>query len=177
MRLDPGEARWRLATHVHGVLATLHPERGPDVVPVVYAVTEDGHVGIPVDRVKPKSSSRLQREANLVADPRAALLVEHGYVNTHTARQVDDELLVGLLLNTVFISMYLRPKLAAEKSRKNPVYYVQYVHARTAGIRREAGDARPDLTLPGPAPEPARPGFCATSRTMPRSTTLLRAAG
>ncbi len=28
--------------------------------------------------------------------------------------------------------------LAAERSRKNPVYYVQYVHARTAGIFREA---------------------------------------
>ena len=34
-------------------------------------------MGIPVDRVKPKSSSRLQRERNLEADPRAALLVEH----------------------------------------------------------------------------------------------------
>ena len=30
-----------------------------------------------VDRVKAKSSSRLQRERNLEADPRAALLVEH----------------------------------------------------------------------------------------------------
>jgi arginyl-tRNA synthetase len=40
--------------------------------------------------------------------------------------------------------------LAAERSRKNPVYYVQYVHARTAGIRREAGDARPDPAPPGP---------------------------
>jgi arginyl-tRNA synthetase len=29
--------------------------------------------------------------------------------------------------------------LAREKSRKNPVYYVQYSHARTAGIFREAG--------------------------------------
>jgi arginyl-tRNA synthetase len=28
--------------------------------------------------------------------------------------------------------------LARERSRKNPVYYVQYVHARTAGIFREA---------------------------------------
>jgi arginyl-tRNA synthetase len=28
--------------------------------------------------------------------------------------------------------------LAAERSRKNPVYYVQYVHARTSGIFREA---------------------------------------
>ena len=38
--------------------------------------------------------------------------------------------------------------LAAEKSQKNPVYYVQYAHARIAGILRNAGD--------GPvAPEPA----------------------
>ena len=29
--------------------------------------------------------------------------------------------------------------LATEKSRKNPVYYVQYVHARTCGLFREAG--------------------------------------
>ena len=31
--------------------------------------------------------------------------------------------------------------LAAEKTNKNPVYYVQYVHARIAGIFRHAGDA------------------------------------
>jgi arginyl-tRNA synthetase len=35
--------------------------------------------------------------------------------------------------------------LAKEKSRKNPVYYVQYVHARTSGIFREApADAEVD---------------------------------
>jgi arginyl-tRNA synthetase len=31
--------------------------------------------------------------------------------------------------------------LAAERSNKNPVYYVQYAHARIAGILRNAGDA------------------------------------
>jgi arginyl-tRNA synthetase len=31
--------------------------------------------------------------------------------------------------------------LAAEKSNKNPVFYVQYAHARIAGILRNAGDA------------------------------------
>src|SRR3982074_623250 len=31
--------------------------------------------------------------------------------------------------------------LAAEKSQKNPVYYVQYAHARIAGILRNAGGA------------------------------------
>ena len=44
--------------------------------------------------------------------------------------------------------------LAAEKSQKNPVYYVQYAHARIAGIMRNAGDAPVSAELPGPlAPE------------------------
>lgn len=76
MRLSEETARARLEEHVHGVFATLHPERGPDPQPVVYAI-HDGHVGVPIDRVKPKASSRLQREDNLAADPRGSLLVEH----------------------------------------------------------------------------------------------------
>ncbi len=40
--------------------------------------------------------------------------------------------------------------LAAERSQKNPVYYVQYAHARVAGILRNAGDAER-------SPEPAAP--------------------
>jgi arginyl-tRNA synthetase len=44
--------------------------------------------------------------------------------------------------------------LAAEKTQKNPVYYVQYAHARIAGIRRNAGDVAPSAELPGElAPE------------------------
>jgi arginyl-tRNA synthetase len=44
--------------------------------------------------------------------------------------------------------------LAAEKSQKNPVYYVQYAHARIAGILRNAGDAKLSTELNGPlAPE------------------------
>ena len=43
--------------------------------------------------------------------------------------------------------------LAAEKSQKNPVYYVQYAHARVAGIMRNAAGATPDATAP---PELAR---------------------
>lgn len=76
MRLDEHDARARLVAHDHGVFCTVHPERGVDAVPAVYAVDADGYVGIPVDHVKPKSSSRLQRERNLEADPRATLLVE-----------------------------------------------------------------------------------------------------
>ncbi len=76
MRLSPAEARTRLGAGIHGVLCTLHPERGPDPVPVVYAVSDDGHLGVPIDSVKPKSAARLRREDNLALDPRAALLIE-----------------------------------------------------------------------------------------------------
>lgn len=76
MRLTEREALARLARHDHGILTTLHAERGVDAVPVVYALV-DGFVGIPVDLVKPKASTRLQRERNLAADPRATLLIEH----------------------------------------------------------------------------------------------------
>jgi arginyl-tRNA synthetase len=38
--------------------------------------------------------------------------------------------------------------LAAEKSQKNPVYYVQYAHARIAGILRNSGDATPTADPP-----------------------------
>ncbi len=77
MRLADDEARARLAAHDHGILCTVHPERGVDAVPVAYAVDDDGYVGVPIDRVKPKASSRLQRERNLEADPRGMLLVDH----------------------------------------------------------------------------------------------------
>ncbi|MDX6426841.1 MAG: arginyl-tRNA synthetase [Gaiellaceae bacterium] len=40
--------------------------------------------------------------------------------------------------------------LAAEKSPKNPVYYVQYAHARIASILRTAGDAEVGGDPPGP---------------------------
>ena len=44
--------------------------------------------------------------------------------------------------------------LAAERSQKNPVYYVQYAHARIAGILRNAGDAAVSAELRGrPAAE------------------------
>ena len=77
MRLAENEARTRLGAHDHGILCTVHAERGVDAVPVAYVVDQDGYVGVPVDRVKPKAASRLQRERNLEADPRATLLVEH----------------------------------------------------------------------------------------------------
>lgn len=76
MRLTPDEALARLRAHDHAVLCTVHPRRGVDAVPVTFAV--DGrHVGLPVDTVKAKRATRLQRERNLEADPRATLLADH----------------------------------------------------------------------------------------------------
>ena len=77
MRLSRDEALARLAAHDHAILCTVHPERGVDAVPVAYVIDADGYIGVPVDRVKPKASLRLQRERNLEADPRATLLVEY----------------------------------------------------------------------------------------------------
>lgn len=74
--LSEDDARIRLAGHDHGTLCTVHAARGVDAVPCVYAV-DDGYVGVPVDRVKAKGATRLQRERNLEADPRATLLVDH----------------------------------------------------------------------------------------------------
>ncbi len=40
--------------------------------------------------------------------------------------------------------------LAAERSEKNPVYYVQYAHARIAGVLRKAGGAQASAGLSAP---------------------------
>ncbi len=77
MRLERGEALARLEAHDHAVLCTVHPRRGVDAVPVAYALDPDGYVAVPVDLVKPKAASVLQRERNLEGDPRATLLAEH----------------------------------------------------------------------------------------------------
>jgi PPOX class probable F420-dependent enzyme len=75
MRLDTAEARRRATDADHGILATLHPERGVDAVPACFVL--DGEVvAIAIDEVKPKASPDLQRVRNLQRDPRAALLVE-----------------------------------------------------------------------------------------------------
>jgi Pyridoxamine 5'-phosphate oxidase len=76
MKLSADEARQRAAGADHGVLATLHPTRGVDTVPVAFVIDGD-LVAIPIDEVKPKASADLQRSRNLDADPRASLLCEH----------------------------------------------------------------------------------------------------
>ncbi len=76
MQLTDDDAWDRLRDARHGVLGTVHPDRGVDLVPVVYAVAEDRTIFIPVDTVKAKASTRLQRVENIRLDPRCALLVD-----------------------------------------------------------------------------------------------------
>jgi PPOX class probable F420-dependent enzyme len=76
MTLDEDECWARLGAASHGVLATLHPGRGVDAVPVVFAVV-DGLIVVPVDAVKPKRHLNLGRLANIAGDPRCVLLVDH----------------------------------------------------------------------------------------------------
>lgn len=75
MRLSPAQARHRFAASPVARLATVRPDGAPHVVPVVFAL-EDEVVSIAVDH-KPKRSTRLQRLANLRAEPRCSLLVDH----------------------------------------------------------------------------------------------------
>lgn len=75
MQLSEAESWDRVIESPHGVLGTMHPERGVDLVPVVYAVADDHTIFIPVDTVKAKTSTRLQRLENIRSDPRATLLV------------------------------------------------------------------------------------------------------
>jgi len=76
MKLDVEVARARMTAADHAVLCTTHDVRGVDAVPVCFSVAAD-LVAIPVDTIKPKRSTRLQRVRNLERDPRAALLCEH----------------------------------------------------------------------------------------------------
>jgi PPOX class probable F420-dependent enzyme len=94
VRLDEDECWRRVREADHGVLATVHAERGVDLVPVVFAVEEHAEgprLLVPVDAVKAKSGARLQRLVNVERDARVAVLVERydedwqqlGWVRVH----------------------------------------------------------------------------------------------
>lgn len=76
MQLSVEECRRRAEDASFGVLGTVDPDHGVHLVPVVFVIQGDD-VAIPVDTVKPKSSTRLRRVANLRAHPRASLLIDH----------------------------------------------------------------------------------------------------
>jgi PPOX class probable F420-dependent enzyme len=73
--VEPAELRRRFTSSPVARLATVRPDGGPHVVPVVFAL--DGDTAYSAVDAKPKRSRRLQRLANLRADPRCSLLVDH----------------------------------------------------------------------------------------------------
>ena len=73
--MQTADLRGRFASRPVAHLSTVRPDGGPHVVPVVFALVADT-VYSAVD-AKPKRSRRLQRLANVRADPRCALLVDH----------------------------------------------------------------------------------------------------
>lgn len=100
VRLNADECWERLGDHGHGVLATVHPERGVDAVPVVFVVNDRRELLVPIDTVKAKSTTRLQRLANVERDPRCVLLVDEfdldwsklWWVRVHATATPTDEL-------------------------------------------------------------------------------------
>lgn len=73
--VDSAERRQRLAAARVGRLASVTPEGRPHLVPCCFTLAGDT-VYSAVD-AKPKSTLALRRLANLRADPRASLLVDH----------------------------------------------------------------------------------------------------
>ena len=75
-QLSTAQARW-LATARTGHLATADAGEGPHVIPVCYAF--DGRAIFSVLDQKPKrvAPARLRRVRNIMANPRAALVVDH----------------------------------------------------------------------------------------------------
>ena len=107
--------------------------------------------------------ARLKALAEMLGHPRDSLevliyqlvqLVEGGMAKKMSKRRGDvvflDELVdaIGIDAARWYLvsrghdqTIELDVDLAAEKTQKNPVYYVQYAHARIAGILRNAGEA------------------------------------
>ncbi|MGH2651779.1 MAG: TIGR03668 family PPOX class F420-dependent oxidoreductase [Actinomycetota bacterium] len=73
--MDEAEARSRFAASRVARLATVRPDGSPHLVPVVFAL-DGATIAFAVDH-KPKSTRELQRLANLRADPRVSVLVDH----------------------------------------------------------------------------------------------------
>jgi len=117
--------------------------------------------------------ARLQALAEMLGHPRDSVevliyqlvnLVEHGEARKMSKRRGDvvflDELLEAIGVDAARWYLVSRGheqtieidvNLAKERTNKNPVYYVQYAHARIAGIVRNAGDrTRVSTSVSGP---------------------------
>ncbi len=73
--MDEEEARRRVTEARVGRLATVRPDGTPHLVPICFAIVGDTVVSNVDD--KPKTTVRLQRLANIRANPSVTLLVDH----------------------------------------------------------------------------------------------------
>jgi arginyl-tRNA synthetase len=92
-------------------------------------------------------------------------IVEHGERASMSKRRGDfitlDELIAEIGVDATRFFMLSRSHdstvdldldLAREESAENPVYYVQYAHARISSVLRKAGEARVEEAMRGGAP-------------------------
>ncbi len=95
MRMTTDDCWRAVRTTDHGVLCTSNPNGTIDAVPVCFAVVPKMIV-TPIDRVKPKSTTQLERLRNLDHDATATLLCERWdpddwsrlwWVRAHLARR------------------------------------------------------------------------------------------
>ena len=116
--------------------------------------------------------ARLQALAEMLGHPRGSVevliyqlvsLVESGETKKMSKRR-GDVVFLDELLDTVGVdaarwylvsrghdqTIELDVDLAKQRTQKNPVYYVQYAHARIAGILRNAGETRLEGDPSGP---------------------------
>lgn len=75
--MEHARARELLSGARVGRFATIAPDGRPRIVPVCFAAASDGEVVYHAVDHKPKATRRLARVADLEADPRATLLVDH----------------------------------------------------------------------------------------------------
>jgi PPOX class probable F420-dependent enzyme len=74
--LDPAAQRSLVAAAPVARLATLRPDGSPRLVPITFVLL-DGLVCSAVDEVKPKTTTRLARLADVERDPRVGIVVDH----------------------------------------------------------------------------------------------------
>ena len=144
MKLAEAEALTRLAAADHGVLSTIHPNRGIDSVPVVFAVDGD-LIGIPIDTVKPKSSTRLTRESNTAEDSRATLLVQRWdagdwsnlwWVRVHLERELEPATEISTTLSKSLAARY--PQYRDEPFESVMVFRIVAIYGWTADNERRS---------------------------------------
>ncbi|TWF81235.1 PPOX class probable F420-dependent enzyme [Pseudonocardia hierapolitana] len=74
--LDPAAMRSLAAAAPVARLATLRPDGTPRLVPITFVLV-DGLICSAVDEVKPKTTTRLARLADVERDPRVGIVVDH----------------------------------------------------------------------------------------------------